>query len=134
MGVATLVVTGLNLDVDQFLKRSPFRPNSIFRKGEIPIKASPPQPRPDSGFTVPVSMDGEPTIDRQIKEVELFLATFEQEIRRAQAMGADIIMLDFGIPLQGILQQVEYLPAKLVGILGKLGIAIVISMVQLPKG
>lgn len=135
MGVAAFIATGLDFDVDGFLKRSPFKPASVFRKGDIPPKDNPTQqPRPDSGFVVVIQGNEQPAILPQVQAAYDFLGLHEQEICRARNMGADTMMLDFGVPHQAILQQSVFLQPPLIEEAGKLGLGIMFSVITWPQG
>jgi hypothetical protein len=41
MGVCVLVTSGANFDVDEYLRESPFKPQQIYRRREIPSKDNP---------------------------------------------------------------------------------------------
>jgi hypothetical protein len=73
MGFCVFVASGLNFDVDSYLKSSPFKARSIFRKGDIPAKDNPErQSRPDSGFVVLVSSEEGQGLSAQVKTAMKF--------------------------------------------------------------
>jgi hypothetical protein len=135
MGVCVFVASGLNFDVDGYLPKSPFKAMRVFRKGHIPPKDNPQhQPRPDSGFVVMVAQSPEPGLSHEIPEAFKFLLKNEQEILRLKNLGVDNSLFDFGVEHQGMIQQSEYLPPELIIALGRFGMGLIFSTVQLPKG
>ena len=44
------------------------------------------------------------------------------------------MLLDLGVEVGNELQQAEYLPPELIGALGRLGMGLIFSVVQLPRG
>ena len=98
MGVCAFVASGLNFDVDRYLKGSPFKAMSVFRKGQLPPKDNPQQqPRPDSGFVALLSQDREPNLSNQIKDGLEFLSNCEKELNRLKKCNVDNMLLDFGV-------------------------------------
>jgi hypothetical protein len=74
MSACVFVASGLNFDVDRYLRSSPFKAKTVFRKGEIPAKDNPDrQPRPDSGFVVIVSAADGHGLSAQVKAAVQFL-------------------------------------------------------------
>lgn len=135
MGVCVFVASGLNFDVDGYLRKGPFKPVSVFRKGEIPPMDNPQhQPRPDSGFVVLVAQTPDLGLSRELPEALKFLLTHEQEILRLKDLGVDNMLLDFGVEHQGKLQEAKYLPPELIIALGRFGMGLIFSTVELPKG
>ena len=58
MGVCVLVTSGEHFDVGECLRESPFKPQQIYCRGEIPSKDNPGwQPLTESGFILLVSQD-----------------------------------------------------------------------------
>ena len=135
MGVCVFVASGLSFDVDRYLVGSPFKAMAVFRKGDVPPKNNPEKnPRPDSGFVVLLSGDREPGIRHQLRESLAFLDQHEAELKAMRKVGVDNMLLDLGVEVGEKLQQAEYLPPELIGALGRLGMGLIFSVVQLPRG
>ena len=135
MGVCVFVASGLSFDVDRYLVGSPFKAIAVFRKGDVAPKNNPEQnPRPDSGFVVLLSGDREPGIRHQLRESLAFLDQHEAELKAMRKVGVDSMLLDLGVEVGNELQQAEYLPPELIGALGRLGMGLIFSVVQLPRG
>ena len=135
MGVCAFVASGLNFDVDRYLKGSPFKAISVFRKGQIPAKDNPErQPRPDSGFVVVVSEDQGADASQKYKEALTFLFQHEKELDRLKDVGVDNMLLDFGVAVGDKLQQSEYMPPEFIVALGRFGMGLVFTTIQLPRG
>ena len=135
MGVCVFVASGLSFDVDRYLVGSPFKAIAVFRKGDVAPKNNPEQnPRPDSGFVVLLSGDREPGIRQQLREALAFLDQHEAELKAVRNVGVDNMLLDLGVEVGNELQQAEYLPPELIGALGRLGMGLIFSVVQLPRG
>ena len=129
MGACVFVASGLRFDVDGYLRTSPFKPVSVFRKGEIPSKES--IARPDSGFVVLVC-EG-PVID-QAQYALSFLSRHERDFQTMRQHGVDNLLLDFGVERVGKIQESHYLPPELIARMGQLGLGLIFSTVQLPRG
>ena len=135
MGVCALVVSGLDFDVDRYLKGGPFKAISVFRKGQIPHKDNPTrQPRPDSGFIAIVSEDREPGLSQQFKDALAFLAEHEKEFGRLKDCGVDNMLLDFGLEVGDKIQQSGYMPPELILALGRFRMGLTFSAIQIPRG
>ena len=135
MGVCVFVASGLNFDVDGYLAGSPFKAMTVFRKGDIPPKNNPERKsRPDSGLVVLISGDREPDLGQQLKEALAFLDQHESELKALKEVGVDNMLLDLGVQVSGKLRQAEYLPAEVIAALGRLGMGLIFSVVQLPQG
>jgi len=129
MGACVFVASGLSFDVDRYLRTSPFRAVSVFRKGEIPGKEL--TTRPDSGFVVLV---GESKELEQIPLALEFLVRHQRDFRTLRQVGVDNMLLDFGVERTGKLQESFYLPPELIARLGQLGFGLIFSSLQLPQG
>ena len=126
MGSCVFVASGLNFDVDSYLRGQPFQVAQVFRKRGLP-------PRPDSGFCVKVSSDHEPGLSRQIHDAFQFLLQNEEKIIRMRASGVDNQLLDFGVPSQEVEQQAHYLAPELVAALGRFRMGLIFSVVDLRR-
>ena len=135
MGVCVFVASGLNFDVEGYLAGSPFKAMTVFRKGDIPPKNNPERkPRSDSGFVVLISGDREPDLGQQLKEALAFLDQHESGLKALKEVGVDNMLLDLGVQVSGKLRQAEYLPPEVIAALGRLGMGLIFSVVQLPQG
>ena len=134
MGVCAFVASGLNFDVDGYLKKSPFKPMTVFRKGEVPTKDPNPQPRPNSGFVAIVAHTPEPGILNEIPKALTFLIKHEREFLRLRDLGVDNSLLDFCVENQGKIQESNYLPPELIAALARFRMGLIFSTIQLPRG
>jgi hypothetical protein len=135
MGVCVFVASGLSFDVDRYLAGSPFKAMAVFRKGDVPPKNNPElKPRPDSGFVVLINADRELGLGQQLKEALEFLIRHEAELKGVREVGVDNMLLDLGVQVGDKLQQAEYVPPEVIAALGRLGLGLIFSVVQLPRG
>ncbi len=81
-----------------------------------------------------VSQGNEPGLSRQAHDALEFLVKHEKELDRLREAGVNNMLLDFGVEVGGKMQQSEYLPPELVVALARFRMAIVFSMVQVPRG
>ena len=132
MGVCVFVASGLNFDVDGYLKNCPFKPSAVFRKGTIPAKET--VPRPDSGFVVLVAEGSGLDMAAQAKAALAFLSSREREFEVMRKQGVDNLLLDFGFERSGKIQDSHYLAPELISILGRFGMGVIFSTVQFPSG
>ena len=126
MGSCVFCASGLNFDVDSYLRGQPFQVALIFRKGGLP-------PRPDSGFVVKISSDQEPGLSRQISDALQFLHQNEERIIRMRECGVDNQLLDFGVPSQAVEQHAHYLAPELMIALGRFRMGLIFSVVDLQR-
>jgi hypothetical protein len=135
MGVCLFVASGLSFDVDRYLERGPFKPATVFRKGEIPPKENPERlARPDSGFVVLIAEAQESGIAGQIRQALSFLARHGKELTRLREFGADNMLLEFGVQMGNRMQQSDYLPPDFISALARLRLGIVFSTIQIGSG
>jgi hypothetical protein len=135
MGVCVFAASGLNFDVDRYLASSPFKATSVFRKGDVPPMNNPERKsKPESGFVVIVSGDQEVGLVPQLKEAWAFLNEYGAELQAMRKVGVDNMLLDFGMQVTDKIQQVEYFPPELIMALGRLGLGLMFSVVQIPRG
>jgi hypothetical protein len=122
--------------MDKFLEKSPFRPRSKYYKGDVPPEDNPQKlPRPDSGFVVLVSHDEKgDDLSGQIQPACNFLLKNEEEIHGARGFGADNFLLDFGLVPGQQMQSSLYLPPELIEVLGRLGMGLRFSVIQIGQG
>ena len=129
MGACVFVASGLRFDVDGYLRTSPFKPVSVFRKGEIPGKES--TARSDAGFVVVV---GEGAVAEQVESAMTFLSRHEPDFQTMRQHGVDNLLFDFGVERNGKIQESHYLPPELITRMGQLGLGLIFSTIQLPRG
>ncbi len=135
MGVCVFVASGLSFDVDRYLAGSPFKAMTVFRKGDVLAKNHPERKsRPDSGFVVMISGDRELGLGQQLKEALAFLEQHESALKKMRQVGVDNMLLDLGVQVGDKMQQAEYIPPELTAALGRLGMGLIFSVVQLPRG
>ncbi len=135
MGVCLFAASGLSFDVDRYLASSPFKPATVFRKGETPPKENPQRlARPDSGFVVLVGQSEEPGVGSQLGPATEFLARHVKELRRLRELGADNMLLEFGTQTGSQMQQSDYLPPEFITALAALRLGLVFSSVLVPEG
>jgi hypothetical protein len=135
MGVCVFMASGLNFDVDRYLAGSPFKALAVFRKGDIPPKNNPEQkPRPDSGFVVLISGDQQIGLGQQFKDAQAFLHRHEAELKTLREVNVDNMLLDLSVQVGEKMLQAEYLPPELIAALGRLGMGLIFSVVQSPRG
>jgi len=134
MGICAFVASGLNFDVDSYLRSSPFKAKTVFRKGVVPSKDNPTlHPRPDSGFVVLVSSD-EGGLSSQVAAALEFLVKHEKDIVELRKHGVDNMLLDFGVEMGGQIQQSEYLPPDLLLAMARFRMGIIFSAIRIPRG
>jgi len=132
MGACVFVASGLNFDVDSYLKTCPFKPVATFRRGTVPAKET--VPRPDSGFVVVVADRAGLDVADQAKAALTFMSKYEQEFTALRKCGVDRLLLDFGVERSGKIQDSHYLARDVVSALARSGFGIVFSSVQFPSG
>ncbi len=134
MGVCVFVASGLNFDVDAYLKRSRFKPRTVFRKGHVPPLGNPQMvPRPDSGFALIIGKDDQPGIASQVPVAFKFLLENEDEFKAMKKAGVDNRLLDFNVLQQTPTSVADYLPPELLIAMVSLGMGMMISVIALPK-
>ena len=129
MGACVFVASGLRFDVDGYLRTGPFKPATVFRRGETPRKET--TPRPDSGFVV-LLVEG--AIAEQIDTARRFLKQHEEDFKSMRKHGVDNLLLNFGVERGWELEQTDHLPPELIAAMGQLGMGLAFSTVQLPRG
>ena len=92
MGACVFVASGSSFDVNGYLRTSPFKAASVFRRGDIPRKET--TARPDSGFVVIVC---EGDIGKQAESAFSFLARHERDLQAMRQRGVDDVLFDFGV-------------------------------------
>jgi hypothetical protein len=62
-----------------------------------------------------------------------FLEQPESELKAVRQVGVDNMLLDLGVQVGDKMQQAEYIPPELIAPLGRLGMGLIFSVVQLPR-
>jgi hypothetical protein len=132
MGVCVFVASGLNFRMDDFLRKNPFQTTSKFYKGAVLRRDL--VPRPDTGFTVLLGQDEDPTLQNQAQQAIRFLLKNERELEAMKEFGADNLLLDFGFAPPAQLQSSVYLPPELLLGMARFRLGLIFSVVQLPRG
>ena len=135
MGVCVFVASGLDFDVDRYLASSPFKAMTVFRKGDVPPKNNPERKaRPDSGFVVLISGDEKLDLKEQLAAAMGFLEQHASELKSIRNSGVDNMLIDWAVQVGDQLQQAQYFPPEIVSAMGALGMGLIFSIVQLPRG
>jgi hypothetical protein len=130
MGVCAFVASGVNFDVDKYLRATPFELLCVFHKGDARPDAPEEGPRPDSGFAAVVSHDDFPHLLDQVGEASDFLETHEKELDRLKGLGADHMALDFRVPQT---EAVHHWTSELIAAMGRWQMELVFSVVEVPE-
>lgn len=132
MAVCVLVASGEEFDVDEYLRESPFEPQHVYHKGEVPVPDNPEQePLTESGFVLLVGQEEYPQLMEQVRRA---LDYWDEELHDLSTAGANNLLLDFGIAEDNLLQQPHYLPPELIAAMNRLEMGLVFSVVRQPKG
>lgn len=135
MATCIFVASGLEFAVDDYLRRSPFKAATVFRKGTVPQRNNPQgHPRPDSGFCVLVGNETAGGIQPQLQNAMQFLVRHETELLRLRKIGVDNMLFDFGVARSHALEEAEYFPPELLQEMARLDMGMVTSSVLLPQG
>jgi hypothetical protein len=132
MGSCIFAACGLSFDVDEFLKTSNLKPGFIYHKGEA--GALDRQPRPDTGFMLSICQDDGEDLQFHFKEALRFLNVNESELKRIRQFGAEDLRMVFSYPVVDMLQHSEFLPPKLVSLIGYLQMGIELTCFKAPQG
>ena len=133
MGVCAFVASGVNFDVDEYLRAHPFEVLCVFHKGDAGLEeGSENEPRPDSGFVAVVSHDDFPHLLDQVGEALDFLQTHEEELERLKGLGVDRVALDFRFSQQQSDYRVHSVPPELVRAMSRFQMELVFS-VEVPE-
>jgi hypothetical protein len=129
MGVCAFVASGIDFDVDSYVRDTPLEVLGVFHKGEVRPDAGPEtDPRQDSGFVAYVSEDDFPHLLDQFEEAVGFFEAHEQELVRLRGLGANTMLLDFRVTQQQKEPQVHPVPAQLVQAMSRLQMGFVFSV------
>jgi hypothetical protein len=130
MATCFFIASGSDFPVDEYLRRSPLKACSIFRKGTIPPMYNPKQiQRPDSGFVVVVGDDSEPGVLSQLGVAFDFLTRNDKELRHLRQVGVDNMLLDFTVMRNHTVDQAAYFPPELIQAMASLGMGMITSTV-----
>lgn len=131
MGICAFMASGMSFDVDTYLKGSPFKATSVFRKGDVPEKENPNlRPRPDSGFVFLVTSEQRQGLSAQVTLAMKFLYKHEKELGRLKSLGVDNMVLDFGVELGEGMPHSEYLPPELLFSMARFNMGLVFSALR----
>jgi hypothetical protein len=123
------MAAGLRFDSDRYLRSSPFKAISVFRRGEVPPKDNPTrEQRPDSGFLVLVSHDEHPQLTEQVVDAMGFLTAHSKELEKLRAAGVEKMLFDFGSHQEHVMQRSQYLPPELLQAMAKHQMGLVFSL------
>lgn len=129
MGACVFVASGVDFDVDSYVRDAPLEVLAVFHKGEVRPDAGPEaDPRPDSGFVACVSEDDFPHLLDQFEEAMGFLEAHEQELERLKGLGADTMLLDFRVTQPHKEPKVHAVPEQLVQALSRFRMGFVFSV------
>ncbi len=124
-----LRASGKSFDVDAFLATSPFKPESVFRKGELiaPHQADG-AARATGGFNLSVSAASMDDLAAQVDDATRFLDEHEEELRRLGGFdGVDIVFLDFLVRWREAAVHTDAFPSDLLWRAGALDISLAVS-------
>ena len=120
-----LRASGKTMDVDAFLKGSPFKPEVLYRKGQRRRPASRGS-QTASGFNVVITENDEPK--EQVNRALAFLREHRDELLRLMRYeGVEAVTLEFSCPQKDFVARNAHLPAELLNAAGALGIDIDVS-------
>ena len=131
MGSCIFAASGLSFDVDEFLKTSNLKPRVVYHKGEVAALER--QTRPDTGFILTISQDEGEDLQFQFKEALRFLNVNESELKRCRQFGAEDLRMVFTYPVMDIFEHSEFLPPKLVSLIGQLQMGIELTSFNAQK-
>ncbi len=132
MAVCVLVASGPEFEVDEYLRESPFQPQQVYHKGELPAGTNPePEPLAESGFALLVGQEDYPEL---VELVVQALDYWDEELHELSNAGAEKLVLDFGIAEESLVQHPHYLPPELIAAMNRLEMGLVFSVVRQPKG
>jgi hypothetical protein len=58
----------------------------------------------------------------------------EAELKAVREVGVDNMLLDLSVQVNDKMKQAEYLPPELIAAMGRLGMGLIFSVVQFPRG
>ena len=134
MGVCAFVAGGVNFDMDQYIRDTPFEVLSVFHKGDARPEGDPEDgPRPDSGFVAVVSHDHFPHLLDQVAEAVDFLEMREQDLKRLTELGVDWMALDFRVQQESGPTPTHHLPKELITAMSRWQMELAFSVEVAPE-
>ncbi len=125
------MVSGLNFDVDGFLKTTGLETVGIYHKGDMVIGPDQTRiPRTDSGYMAIIDRDETRPLKYHINQTAKFLIQHESSLKKARSFGADDLRLNFFYPNLEVHELSHYLPPELLLLAGVLGIGIEMSAMR----
>jgi len=132
MGVCMFTASGLNFDVDGFLRGSSLKPFTVYHQGESPKAGNILfRPQEEPGFMLLVSHDDKPKLVEQGLAALDFIAANNQEFEHLIEVGAEKLLLNFGLAKHQIAKRPQYLPPELLLAMGRSGIGLVFAVVDI---
>ena len=132
MGVCMFTASGLNFDVDGFLRGSSLKPFTVYHQGESPKAGNILfRPQEEPGFMLLVSHDDKPKLVEQGLAALDFIAANNQEFEHLIEVGAEKLLLHFGLAKHQIAKRPQYLPPELLLAMGRSGIGLVFAVVDI---
>jgi hypothetical protein len=134
---AVLRASGVDFDVDGFLKESRLAPCAVHRRGEPVFPASQPTGRlhERSRVHVAVSEAAFEEFSRQVEDAITFLGVKREEVRRLMNFpGVEAVVLDFGVSRRDVLLECYFLPPELIQRAGELGLGVELSQYPAEEG
>ncbi len=127
--MCVLRASGIEFDVDGFLRVSSLAPCAVHRRGTPRL---PGRVHESSGFNIAVSDASWSDLPSQIADAEQFLSRHSREIERLMRFpGVEGAVLDFPVNLRigdGVVAQFDRFPASLVRAAGRLGLSLELSI------
>jgi hypothetical protein len=124
--------SGLNFDVDGFLRGSSLKPFTVYHQGESPKAGNILfRPQEEPGFMLLVSHDDKPKLVEQGLAALDFIAANNQEFEHLIEVGAEKLLLNFGLAKHQIAKRPQYLPPELLLAMGRSGIGLVFAVVDI---
>ena len=132
MGVCMFTASGLNFDVDGFLRGSSLKLFTVYHQGESPKAGNILfRPQEEPGFMLLVSHDDKPKLVEQGLAALDFIAANNQEFEHLIEVGAEKLLLHFGLAKHQIAKRPQYLPPELLLAMGRSGIGLVFAVVDI---
>ena len=130
-GMCVLRAWGKNFDVDRFLKRSPWKPCAIFRRGEKRgILGN--KKNAESSFNLGVSEASWLDLAAQVRDATKFIQKHKSELRRLKRFpGVEGVVLDFPVEDRMSENKMTYtiqIPEAFIQVAGGAGLSIEVSI------
>jgi len=130
--MCVLRASGIEFEVDRFLRKTPFTPCAVFRRGTSRSQNSSGPINKISGFNLVISNAPRDDLPAQVAEAEQFLAEHTREIRRlVRFPGLEGVGLDFAIhrrAADAAIAQFYCFPASFVRTVARLGLSLELSL------